>query len=961
MDSSDTPADILARDAVLQPGEEFGEYYIESSVTSGLLGRIYHALHMDNSTSYSICVLPHRASKDSRLGGRLRRYAQQALDLHHPNLVKVDEWKVIRGRFCLVMEPITGRSLQQIRRDKLKDLDEGFDTIGWQTTEEHISGDIVIPSTFGFGEEWTKDVISNLAELLTYLQEKRLAHSALAPDYIFVDSAGRVQSALGGLLSVLGRPLFEVIVSSEIVPVNNQVEEREVTVIDVLSPEVQSGASPTIRSDLYALGILTYWMFSGRQYSGLPTYVPLTKFRPDIAEHWTEIADALLEADPETRLNSPSSLVYRMSELEVNTAATDVTVPQSEKSEEKSEKEGAKKTKKGPLVAIAAIFGLLLILGIGGLVFIFMGSEEEVVEVVPEVVEVVPVAPEWVDVSFQAVSGARVSALSDSNTEIAIGTVPESGFLSVSEILEKGDYQFKFEHEDYEVFETEVYTLGVDEPTNIEAELTPLPSEAEIWTEPSGASIAVDGTIRGESPVRLTNLPSQAPITISAMLEGHRAKTQEITLEPNSGVVIDFGEFEPQRAFIAPKVSLTGENDPAALEQVEIRLGEEVITLSDAGNYELKPGAHILSVSHPDYQPVQSPFEIKDAQEIEINLALNPKPGIVRILGELPAAAKILVNRRSVEFPKTGEVVMAVTPRQEHEIVIEALNYHVYRTSVKVNPNRSQEIVPEIIRIAGPERESPWTLPYRQMEMVWIESGEFTLGSPLPEHARLPNEGPTVNRSIESPYWIGAHEVTQRVYRDVMGDNPSEFEGLENPVDSVSWDDAVEFCEKLTEIERVAGRLPEGFVYRLPTEAEWEYAARGGTNTPYYWGGYAHNGLANFSGVYPRGAQYDGQGRDHYGTIQVGSYSANPWGLFDVHGNVREWTLNVYASKPPRALDLGLDNDSSFLRRTQRGGSWEDLAPACRSASRKAVSPELNSHSVGFRVVLAKLVDSSEN
>ncbi|MEM7674141.1 MAG: SUMF1/EgtB/PvdO family nonheme iron enzyme, partial [Verrucomicrobiota bacterium] len=507
---------------------------------------------------------------------------------------------------------------------------------------------------------------------------------------------------------------------------------------------------------------------------------------------------------------------------------------------------------------------------------------------------------------------------------------------------------------------TEPYALTVEELVSVKVPLEPLPSQAEIWTIPNGAEIAVNGVARGQSPIRLTGLPSEVPLTITASLEGRRSESQSITLEPNSGVVIDFGEFEMQQAFIMPKIALSGETDPQIVDLIDISLDGETVTLNETGLLELAPGSHRLAASHPDYRSAEQVFEIQDAEEVELSMILEPKPGIVRVLGPLPENAKLLVNRRAVEFPRSGEILMAVTPRREHEVVIEALNYHPFRTLVTIDPNRTQDLVPTLERIAGPERETSWTLPYIQMQMVWIPTGQFSFGSPLPEHARLPNEGPIRTRNMESSFWIGAHEVTQRIYRAVMQKNPSLFEGLENPVDSVSWDDAMAFCAKLTEIEREAERLPVGYEYRLPSEAEWEYAARAGTNSPYFWGGYAHNSLGNFSGVYPRGSSYDGQGRDHYGTIQVGSFAANPWGLFDVHGNVREWTLDVYGSKPPRELDLGIGNTSDFLRRTQRGGGWEDNAPACRSAARLAVSPELQSHAVGFRVVLAKKVDSTE-
>ncbi|MEM7673277.1 MAG: protein kinase, partial [Verrucomicrobiota bacterium] len=560
MDSSDTPTDILAKDVVLQHGEEFGEYCVEDCVTSGLMGRIYRVLHMDNSEAYSICVLPHRASKDARLGGRLRRYAQQASELVHPNLVNIIEWKIIRGRFCLIMEPITGSSLQKVRRDKLQDLDEGFDAIEWETTEEHTSGEIVIPSTFGFGEQWAKEIVTNLVEVLTYLQEKRLAHSALSPDYIFVDSSGRVQSALGGLLAVLGRPLFEVIVSSEISPVNSATEEREINVIDVMSPEVQSGSAPTIKSDLYALGTLVYWMFTGRQFSALPTYVALGTFRPDVKEYWSEIADALLEADPEARLDSPSSLIYRMSEPEVNAAATDLTVDTEVEVAEEPE-EPKTKTKRGPLIASLSIIALVVVVALGALVFMFSGGETAGNEFVAavEVAAQAPEVPQWVEVAFESVAGAQILAIDEAGTEITLGSISDGGMLSVSEVLEAGTYRFQIQHENYQGITTEPYALTVEELVSVKVPLEPLPSQAEIWTIPNGAEIAVNGVARGQSPIRLTGLPSEVPLTITASLEGRRSESQSITLEPNSGVVIDFGEFEMQQAFIMPKIALSGE------------------------------------------------------------------------------------------------------------------------------------------------------------------------------------------------------------------------------------------------------------------------------------------------------------------------------------------------------------------------------------------------------------------
>ena len=121
--------------------------------------------------------------------------------------------------------------------------------------------------------------------------------------------------------------------------------------------------------------------------------------------------------------------------------------------------------------------------------------------------------------------------------------------------------------------------------------------------------------------------------------------------------------------------------------------------------------------------------------------------------------------------------------------------------------------------------------------MVWIPAGRFTMGSPESERGRGGNEGPQTRVTLTQSFWMGKYEVTQRQYQELMGSNPSHFKGdLDRPVERVAWVDAEPYCQKLTEQERAAGHLPEGYVYRLPTEAEWEYACRAGTTTRFSFG-----------------------------------------------------------------------------------------------------------------------------
>jgi eukaryotic-like serine/threonine-protein kinase len=172
--------------------------------------------------------------------------------------------------------------------------------------------------------------------------------------------------------------------------------------------------------------------------------------------------------------------------------------------------------------------------------------------------------------------------------------------------------------------------------------------------------------------------------------------------------------------------------------------------------------------------------------------------------------------------------------------------------------------------------------------MVWIPPGTFLIGSPEDEVDRSENEGPQTQVTLTQGFWMGKHEVTQGEYLAVVGSNPSYFNGvqgetdygtdLNRPVESVSWDDAVAYCAALTARERAAGRAPMSYAYRLPTEAEWEYACRAGTTTRFSYGddpGYTH--LRDY-------AWYEGNSERQ--THPVGQKLPNPWGLYDMHGNV---------------------------------------------------------------------------
>jgi formylglycine-generating enzyme required for sulfatase activity len=254
--------------------------------------------------------------------------------------------------------------------------------------------------------------------------------------------------------------------------------------------------------------------------------------------------------------------------------------------------------------------------------------------------------------------------------------------------------------------------------------------------------------------------------------------------------------------------------------------------------------------------------------------------------------------------------------------------------------------------------------------MVLVEGGTFQMGSPLSEAERYDEETP--RQVTVGSFYMGKYEVTQAEYEPVMGNNPSHFKGANLPVENVSWYDAVEFCNRLSLREgltpvytitkdgsdpdnKSAGdtlrwlvrwnRNAEG--YRLPTEAEWEYACRAGTATPFNTGSNISADIANYDGNYPYTNGSKGIHRKK--TLEAGSLPPNPWGLYEMHGNVWEWCWDWYGDYGAGArTDPGGAVTGAY--RVARGGSWFSDAVSLRSAGRSYDIPSNRFNALGFRL-----------
>ena len=307
--------------------------------------------------------------------------------------------------------------------------------------------------------------------------------------------------------------------------------------------------------------------------------------------------------------------------------------------------------------------------------------------------------------------------------------------------------------------------------------------------------------------------------------------------------------------------------------------------------------------------------------------------------------------------------------------------------------------------IPKPKSGESWSLAFdseERMELLYVRPGEFMMGSTdaytddilseaiqwlefsgvideneavammaegLGEEGREADE---IQHQVTLPdgYWLGQHEVTQGQWAAIMGTDldaqhsmshtsgeAKQGKGSRHPMYYVNWEEAMEFCRRLTERERAAGRLADDWEYTLPTEAQWEYACRAGSTTPFAFGYELNPGIANCAGSIPVDWHPNGlYSRAHFNaeTLPVGSHQANEWGFYDMHGNLREWCRDWYGEYPERPVTAPQGPETG-TKRSCRGGSLFSLPAQCRSAYRGARDPLKQYEDVGFRVALSAI------
>jgi formylglycine-generating enzyme required for sulfatase activity len=319
------------------------------------------------------------------------------------------------------------------------------------------------------------------------------------------------------------------------------------------------------------------------------------------------------------------------------------------------------------------------------------------------------------------------------------------------------------------------------------------------------------------------------------------------------------------------------------------------------------------------------------------------------------ATGRVLKTELQVEQPAVRAVITVLFQAEEKSgiaVPLEMREQYTFSNGNRVNTvanygrfRRFDVNASEDIRTPIATTSDPWT----GMTLVELPPGRFTMGSAADEPGRGTDE--TLHDvEITKPFLLGQNEVTQHEWRTVMGTAPSHFTscGPRCPVENVTYADVQKFLEKLT------AHTPKTLVYRLPTEAEWEYACRARTTGPFSTGENLTTAQANYNGKYPYASFPAGEFRQK--TTPAGTFPLNPWGLADMHGNVWEWTSDWYGAYPETtSANIDPHGPASGEKRVIRGGSWFFDANSARCALRYTHAPQDKGFSLGFRVAADRL------
>jgi formylglycine-generating enzyme required for sulfatase activity/serine/threonine protein kinase len=988
---------------VLKAGESFGNYRVVKCMCAGLIAHYYHMQHIRDLHDVTVGVFHHRTAKEEKFVKRLENLQKTVSTFNHESIPKISDVTVINERVCIFLEPVEGHTLSQhfgalgepgqkgigvqAATRLIAQLHGGLGYAHFQGVDHRdLDSDLIYVQEDGsirilglgvkaaLGVELFESIVSaSVSPLVSSKTLGRLnSFDIMSPEY----RSGVGEDARVDVYGV-GFVGYWLLTGSKPDLANFEAPTR---MIDDISPNWDRFFEQSLERDkdkrfqsckvaLTALKLTDEEPksesagFVQRQIDRIPVPKQIVE-RGALAARIYRLSIIGLVGLTLTAICASFLKISFTEEADYSRDVAQISPVQ--------EKAALQLSIKPPVARVEFVSYNESFIASNGQIFLDVQPGEYRLRLsaphhVEQIVSLripagtgvqeslsVELQPAWTDVLIRTEPGAAVSVIDARGLEIEMGVADEGGTFSLTKGIFAGTYQVQVKKEGFQPETLENQAMEFGSVAEIDAPLTPLPANVSIHTQPAGASIMINDVEVGRSPLTLDEVIPGEQYLVVVRLEGYRPIGRRVEVKPGADMLVDFGNLVLLSGTLGVNLQIAGEDTPVpttlydalkvVIDGVPVPYGDEALDFVPVGE-------HRIRLKHPLYLSQEITLNVEDRGNYVLDFVLHPRPGRVKL--EIPGNMQAEVRLNGVPAVLSGNVI-EMPANQAVEFELRIRNHLTMVRTFELSPNESQVWEVQPVPIPGPTKGQSWTLPYFGISFTWIPPGTFEMGSPLLEHARLPNEGPRTEVRFTYGFWAGADEVTQAQYEDIMGQNPSQFKDPGRPVESVLWQEAKTFCEMLTRFERDAGRLPEGYVYRLPTEAEWEYAARAGTRTPFFFGNQADASMGHFRGVYPRD-RTDGlrSPEGGYGTAIVGRYQPNDFGLYDVHGNVREWTLDAYNGRLPGDTRVDPDPRSQGGRIAVRGGGWEDSAARVRSAAREQVSPELRSNAIGFRVFLA--------
>jgi len=1024
---------------IIEDGKTFGGYTIERCLAYDMLGSLYLALNKETGQRESLFVFPSMVGQDAGFPERFATQTKKLCALKHPNILGFTQAVIIENNYCLVGEAFESLNIP----DHLMLL-----TGSQLSTADSRQATNLPPAQ-------VTPIIEQVLAGLACAYESKVMHLNLNPTKILRAVRGEVKIYGLHFLAILGQELFEVLVSAGIPPLKLDPNRSFLGTTDILSPEARLRTTLEYRSDIYAVGVNTHWLLTGRK----PTspYQPPSKIQPGIETGWDAFTLRCLQRKPEDRYATATAALADLRNLAQltplpQTKPLELLLPPDEPAPPPEDKKKAakppepKKAKhaKGPrrarkpltLVQRLLYIGLpsLLAVALASYVYVKIETGEDtetgtpvraqpgmtvrlLLNITPRnaLVKIdstfftvsdgklpvsmpkgtyniqiesppkyqrsiltyttqnepeplfITLVPAWAVVDFTTAPGATIEAQPSKGAALQLGVADANGTLHVAKNLGDDTYKFIASKTDYSTAVVENKKIELTQSYHIDLKLTAKTAKVTLTTEPPGVTVRMGPQVLGITPFTTEAIPVDTDVRLTLEKQGYQSVPRRLRLSPNVEVAEDLGSLTAHMGSMDLDFKLGG-HTPSAEESrdAKIVVNDHAYPASTKHIGDMLEGVYKVAFEHPNYDTVEQSVSILDGKTSATAANLSPKPARLAIHATPMMPLTVYLNNQLLAPGADGAYLLP--PGQKNKVRVQAQNYADAEKEFDLGPNKSASWDVTLSLLTPPATGKDYTVPYLNLELKWIQPGQFTMGSPSTEFNRVASEGPMTIVKFPNGFWAGAFEVTQDQYQTIMGENPSEFgKNAPNqgryPVENVSWFKAREFTQKLTERERTANRLPAGFEYRLPTEAEWEYIARAGTTSPFNFGDHADPSKGNFKGAYPPGAGSDITSLVNVtGTKPVGSYAPNAWGIYDVHGNVNEWVLDAYKSRLPGgtiaapALQAGDDNS----RREYRGGGWSDYASAARSAWRdllgEGARPGTVSDEIGLRVLLAPVI-----